>query len=90
MYECWAFIQVYDDYPKEWVRGWNTGVNKECGSYRSTNATAFRPEFDMDRVIYVAEEDLCYDRFPKGMCEECLMTGYHKMGCSTQYWEKLK
>lgn len=84
MYECWAFIQVYNDYPKEWVRGWNTGVNRESG------LTAFRPEFDMERVYYVAEEDLCYDRFPKGMCEECLMIGYHKFTCETGYRESKK
>lgn len=78
MYECWALISVHNGYDREWVKGW------DCGTYRSTNATAFRPEFDMERVYYVADEDMCYDKSPPGHCVECISKGYHKLTCSKQ------
>lgn len=67
MFECWAMING------EWLRGW------DCGAVDSN--IAFRAECDIETVYYVAEEGLCYDAFPSGMCEECLMIGYHKFTC---------
>jgi len=66
------------------VRGWDVGVNKESG------LTAFRPEYNMEAIYYVAEEDLCYAKYPEGMCEECLTIGFHKLSCDTAYWESKK
>lgn len=84
MYECWALISVHNGYDREWTKGW------DCGTYKATGATAFRPEYNMEAIFYVAEEDLCYDKYPEGMCDECLMIGFHKLQCDTGYWEKVK
>lgn len=50
MFECWARIG------NEWIAGW------DCGKYKSTGATCFRPEHDMSQVYYIAEEDLSYSK----------------------------
>lgn len=82
MYECWALISPYTDYELEWVRGWDVGLDKESG------LTAFRPEYNMEAIFYVAEEDLCYAKTPPNHCVECMCEGYHKLTCSKQYEER--